>query len=263
MRITQWPANRGAMFSARVRSGAAAFALAASLVVSANAAAAVPANGPAASPHRAARPDVVLSNETTHTTFAEPNYTAAIRVQPASHARVITSLHFSTPDGALQTYLLLREHWVRRHAWVKLRVPMRPNGRTGWVPLSALAAFQHVNTEIIVNRAAETLTLLRDGKVIYRAPVGTGKASTPTPAGHFWITEAFSSSDPFYGPWAFGTSDYSTLSEWPGGGIVGLHGTNEPGLVPGHPSHGCIRLHNSDITALSRMVAIGTPLWVQ
>jgi lipoprotein-anchoring transpeptidase ErfK/SrfK len=99
--------------------------------------------------------------------------------------------------------------------------------------------------------------------VVYRAPVGVGKPSTPTPAGHFWITEAFPSFDAFYGPYAFGTSDYSTLSEWPNGGVVGLHGTNEPWLIPGDPSHGCIRLLNRDILVLSNFVSVGTPLWIQ
>jgi lipoprotein-anchoring transpeptidase ErfK/SrfK len=88
-----------------------------------------------------------------------------------------------------------------------------------------------------------------------------GQPSTPTPPGHFWITEAFPSSDPFYGPYAFGRSDYSTLTEW--GGIVGLHGTNQPQIIPGDPSHGCIRLRNKDIVALEHIVKIGTPLLIK
>ena len=35
--------------------------------------------------------------------------------------------------------------------------------------------------------------------------------------------------------------------------MVGLHGTNEPGLIPGRPSHGCIRLRNRDILTLYRL----------
>jgi lipoprotein-anchoring transpeptidase ErfK/SrfK len=250
------------MLGARVRSGAVAFGISAALSLACAAmASATPGKSGARS--RPAHPDVVLSNETTQTTYAEPNYGAPIRVTPAPHAHRIAALRFSTPDGFVQTYVLLREHWVGAHAWVKLRIPMRPNGHIGWVPLSALGAFQRVDTEIIVNRAARQLTLFRKGSVVYRAPVGVGKPSTPTPGGHFWITESFSSTDPFYGPWAFGTSDYSVLSDWPGGGIVGLHGTNAPALVPGAPSHGCIRLRDGDVAVLAHMVPIGTALWVQ
>lgn len=180
---------------------------------------------------------------------------------PAGHE--ITKLHFFSPDGFQQSYILLRKRWVGSHVWIEVRIPMRPNGRTGWVPRRDLGRFHVTHLELVVNRSARRLTLYRSGNVIYRAPVGVGKPSTPTPPGHFWITEAFPSSDPFYGPYAFGTSDYSTLTEWPGGGIVGLHGTNQPGLVPGDPSHGCIRLHNRDIVALSRIVKIGTPLLIK
>jgi lipoprotein-anchoring transpeptidase ErfK/SrfK len=69
---------------------------------------------------------------------------------------------------------------------------------------------------------------------------------------------------PFYGPIAFGTSAQSrTLTDWPAGGFVGIHGTNEPGLIPGRPSHGCIRLRNPDIVRLARLLPIGTPLEIR
>ncbi len=221
----------------------------------------VPTAAARPAPHH---PDVVLSNERTTTTWAIADYYVRIRSAPNSHARALASLHSLTTDGFLQSYILLREHWVGSNPWVLLRIPMRPNGRVGWVPRGVLDQFEVVHTELVVNRETTQLTLYRNGRVIYRAPVGTGKPSTPTPAGHFWITESFSVpwGTPVYGPYAFGTSDYSTLSDWPGGGIVGLHGTDEPWLVPGHPSHGCIRLHNADVLALSRLVPIGTPLLV-
>ena len=210
------------------------------------------------------RQDVVLSNETTHTTWTVASATAPIRAQPADHARIVGRLRFQTPDGFLQSYVLLRERLTKDGAtWVQLRIPTRPNGQTGWVPLSALESFEVVHTEIVVDRAARTLTLYRNGRRILQAPVGVGKPSTPTPPGHFWVTEEFPSYDAFYGPFLMATSDYSVLSEWPGGGIVGIHGTNEPQLVPGDPSHGCIRMHNADIARLARLVPIGTPILVR
>jgi lipoprotein-anchoring transpeptidase ErfK/SrfK len=69
--------------------------------------------------------------------------------------------------------------------------------------------------------------------------------------------------DPFYGPVAFGTSARSpTLTEWPGGGFIGIHGTNQPGILPGRVSHGCIRLRNADIVRLARLLPVGSPLTV-
>src|SRR5262249_47034604 len=134
----------------------------------------------------------VLSNETTFTTWAMANYTGAVRVQPSNHARSLARLRFGTPDGlGLQVYVLLSQRATSSGLWVKLRVPGRPNGRTGWVPRGALTGYQVVHTQLIVNRAARRLTLFRNGRAIFHAPVGVGKPSTPTPAGHFWITEAF------------------------------------------------------------------------
>jgi lipoprotein-anchoring transpeptidase ErfK/SrfK len=224
------------------------------------------ATGSAAS----SRPDRELSNETTFTTFTTAVDNGPIRAQPAAGAKVLRKLASTTPDGFQQTYILLREHWTGKTPWVKVRIPMRPNGRVGWVLRSDLDVFRTTHMELVVNRAARSLTLYSNGHAIFHAPVGVGKPSTPTPAGHFWLTESFRvSTQPAYGPWAFGTSDYSVLSDWPGGGIVGVHGTNEPSLVPGDPSHGCIRMHNADVLRLKALFGsrlefgIGTPLLVK
>ena len=126
---------------------------------------------------------------------------------------------------------------------------MRPNGRTGWVRDSALGPLYRVRTRLVVDRGRLRATLYRSGRRIWRSPIGVGKAGTPTPAGHFWIREKFKVANPggLYGPRAFGTSAYSRLSDWPGGGVIGIHGTNEPYLIPGRPSHGCIRVPNRAI----------------
>ena len=93
--------------------------------------------------------------------------------------------------------------------------------------------------------------------------MGIGAPGMETPRGRFWIREKFRAGGGIYGPWAFGTSAYSALSEWPGGGVVGIHGTNQPGLIPGRPSHGCVRLRNRHIRHLARRVPIGTPVRVR
>ena len=98
-----------------------------------------------------------------------------------------------------------------------------------------------------------------------RAKVGVGRAAWPTPAGEFYIRDKVSGfDDPFYGPVAFGTSARSAvLTDWPGGGFVGIHGTNEPGLIPGRISHGCVRMRNEDIVRLARLMPVGTPLTIK
>jgi lipoprotein-anchoring transpeptidase ErfK/SrfK len=48
-----------------------------------------------------------------------------------------------------------------------------------------------------------------------------------------------------------------------GGGQYAIHGTNQPNLIGGFVSHGCIRMYNSDIRELYRLVDVGTPVVVQ
>ncbi len=180
----------------------------------------------------------------------------------------VAKLRQWTPDQqALQTYMIIARQKIHGKTWVLISLPMRPNGRVGWVPRSYLGAYITSDEELIIDRVARTLVLCRAGKAVYHAPVGVGRPSLPTPAGHFWITESFASEDTFYGPWALGTSDYAAraalLDGFPDGGLVGIHGTNAPQLVPGDPSHGCMRLHNSDILRLSKLVPIGTALWIE
>lgn len=208
-----------------------------------------------------------LSDESKLSRWAYPAREALIRTRPAEGAKVIDRLRILTEDRLPETYLLLeRSRGPGTAEWVSLRVPGRPNGRIGWVPRDALGDFHRVTTAITVDRRRRRVTVRRAGRVVFTAPVGIGKPSTPTPQGRFWIREKFrvAGGGGAYGPRALGTSAYAPgLTDWPSGGVIGFHGTNEPGLVPGRPSHGCIRLHNGDILRLYRLVSVGTPLRIR
>src|SRR3954454_53371 len=206
-----------------------------------------------------------LSNRTTFTRWAYTNLDIKARKSPSSKARSVGKLHFNTEDGRPEIYLALQMYTdAKGNEWVQTQLPGRPNGRTGWVAREGLGEWHLIHTQLIVNRRTLKAQLFKNGKKIFQAPVGVGKSSTPTPAGKFWIREKLKGFGPVYGPLAFGTADYSTkLTDWPGGGVIGVHGTNEPNLVPGRPSHGCIRMHNKDILRLSRLMKPGTPLLIK
>jgi len=210
---------------------------------------------------------VRLSDERTLTRWAHPERRAPIRKVPSPRAEKIVSTHYLTEDGFPEVYLVLSS-WSDPKGgstWLEIRIPMRPNGRTGWVRDSALGPLYSVRTHLVVDRSKRRATLHRSGRKVWGAPVGIGAPSTPTPRGRFWIREKFKISDPdgLYGPMAFGTSDYSVLTDWPGGGVIGIHGTNEPNLIPGRPSHGCIRVKNRDLRRLWRLMPIGTPILIR
>jgi lipoprotein-anchoring transpeptidase ErfK/SrfK len=205
-----------------------------------------------------------ISDEQSTTYWAYAVMAAPVRSAPNARARVIDSVHLNTEDGFPEDYLVLAQEVYPHLTWFEVRLPGRPNGRTGWVSERALGALHITHLHAVVDEQRLRLTLYRRGRQVFSAPIGVGKPSTPTPRGNFWIREKFRvRADPFYGEYAFGTADYSTLSEWPHGGVVGIHGTSEPSLIPGMPSHGCVRLRDADVARLWSLLPVGTPLTIR
>ena len=177
----------------------------------------------------------------------------------------MTTLHTVTSDGTQNLVLILDGlDLSASKTWYRVRLPILPNNSTGWVPANALGSLYVVHTHLYVNRETETATLKKDGVTIFTTRVGVGRTYWPTPRGQFYIRDKLTNfHNPFYGPLAFGTSARSSvLTDWPGGGFIGVHGTNEPDLIPGHISHGCIRFVNSQILKLARLLKVGSPLTI-
>lgn len=209
---------------------------------------------------------VRLSNERSETRVATPEALVRVRDRPDPSAPAGPRLRATTEHGAPEVYLALTETGgTDGRRWVKVRIPRRPNGQTGWVPREALGRYRVLDTALEVNRSTLRVTLYRGGRKVMQFPVGVGAKSTPTPGGHFWIREKLRyKKDPMYGDRALGTSAYAPrLENWPLGGVIGMHGTSYPELIPGRPSHGCIRIRNRDIARLFKAVPVGTPLRIR
>lgn len=192
-------------------------------------------------------------------------HASGVRAAPRAGARLVGRMQTATSDRMPNLVRLLAQERQGRTLWVRVELTSLPNSRRGWVRRTTLSAYHEVSTRLVVDTRALTLTLYRSGRRIFRARVGVGAPRWPTPHGSFYIREKLTNfHDPFYGPVAFGTSARSrTLTDWPGGGIVGIHGTNSPGLIPGRISHGCIRLRDPDILRLARLLPLGTPLVIR
>ncbi len=204
-----------------------------------------------------------LSNLRTVSQWAYPDSEALVHASPSGKSPSIGRLRLLTGDGQAELYIALASaRLASGQTWIQIELPARPNGQTGWVPRAALESLHTVDGYLLIDRATLRATLFRDGRTIFSAPVGVGKPGTITPPGHFYVMEKLITlNDPAYGPYALGTTAYApTLTEWPGGGVVGIHGTDEPQLIPGRPSHGCIRMRNADITRLWAIIALGTPI---
>ena len=186
-----------------------------------------------------------------------------VRAAPSKRARALRVLHEFRKDFRLQIVLAVAQargpHGKR---WVRLSLPGRPNGERGWVPKAAVE-LRRVQRRIVVLRGARQLQVRRisDGRILFRAPIAVGKPGAETPLGrNYYVDARFVPRDSFFGSYALETSAYSRLSEWPGGGVVGIHGTDEPQLIGQAVSHGCIRMLNSDVDRLHRLAPLGTPI---
>ena len=204
-----------------------------------------------------------LSDQERLTRHARAIRRSRVHVLPDANSPTVAWLSYYSEDGPDEIYLVLRSRVdPAGRIWLQIRVPMRPRPQTGWVRRESMGRLEAVRTKLLVDRRRLRAILLRDGKRLWSARVGIGAPATPTPAGRYWVRTRLRGlrSLPIYGPWAFGTSAYSTLSDWPGGGVIGIHGTDEPELIPGRPSHGCIRVRNRAIRRLARLMPIGTPV---
>ena len=187
------------------------------------------------------------------------------RSAPGFAGRAVMPVGTRTPEGTTNLILATGEVIRRGIVWVHAELAALPNGTAGWLPRSALGGWSFVDTHVIVDRARLTLTLFRGSRAIFHARVGVGTSRNPTPAGEFYVRDRLSSfKSPMYGPLAFGTSGRAPhLTDWPDGGYIGIHGTDEPQLIPGRISHGCIRLTNAAILELGKLMPVGTPVTVK
>jgi lipoprotein-anchoring transpeptidase ErfK/SrfK len=190
------------------------------------------------------------------------NWDVTVRAAPRSDARRVTLLRQFRRDFRPQVVLALSQRTDPESgtpSWYRISVPGRPNGRTGWIPAGA-ADLQPMRELVHIDRSARTLGLWSRGRLVLKTRVAVGRPGMETPLGLFYVTWKVVPRAPVLGKFAFETSAYSKLSEWPGGGIVAIHGTPEPHLLGQAVSHGCVRVANRDILRLRTRVGLGTPV---
>jgi lipoprotein-anchoring transpeptidase ErfK/SrfK len=187
----------------------------------------------------------------------------AARVAPDPTARAIKIFQQFRWDYRFQVvYAVGSTTGADGRTWFRISVPMRPNGTFGWIP-AASVGLTPVHTAIVIHRGSRRIDVYRFGKLVFNAKVAVGAPGRETPLGDFYVTARFVPNDPFLGVFALETSAYSKLTEWPGGGIVGIHGTDLPQLIGQAVSHGCVRVLNSTARALQRLVPLGASITIE
>jgi lipoprotein-anchoring transpeptidase ErfK/SrfK len=184
------------------------------------------------------------------------------RAAPNAHAASILVLHQFRSDFRQQEVLALgATHSADGQLWYRLSLPMRPNNTMGWV-VARQVVLHHVSNRILINIALRKLEVLRGNHALYTTTVAVGAPGMETPTGEYYVQVRFHPTDTFLGVFAFETSAYSKLSDWPGGGVVGIHGTSAPQLLGQAVSHGCVRMSNEAALVLKRLVPVGTPITI-
>ena len=184
----------------------------------------------------------------------------AARANPDPTAALVRRLHQFRSDYRPQVVLATGQAvGADGKPWFRVNLPMRPNGTMGWIPATSVA-LQPMRTRIVVHRGLRRIEVLRGTKRLLSAKVAVGAPGRETPLGDFYVTARFHPDDPFLGVFALETSAYSRLTEWPGGGVVGIHGTTMPWLLGQAVSHGCVRVSNTTALALQRLIPLGTPI---
>jgi lipoprotein-anchoring transpeptidase ErfK/SrfK len=162
-----------------------------------------------------------------------------------------------------RTVLPVLGHGGRDDTWLRVRLPGRPNGHTGWIS-AARTRSTSTPWRIVVSLASRRVIVSREGRVVRRFPAIVGKASTPTPRGTFFVEEALRLSPSAPGaPFALATSARSNvLQEFDGGpGQIALHGTDHlTGTLGTAASHGCVRLAPRAIAWLASRIGAGVPV---
>ena len=187
-----------------------------------------------------------------------------VRKTPSPNGHVIKVMHQFRPDYRRQEMLAVRKTvGSDGRVWYRVSIPMRPNGTYGWIPAYTVS-LKPTHGQIVVDLRRRTIDVYRFGRRKWHAIVAVGAPGRETPVGHYFVAARFVPyHDPFLGVFALETSAYSKLTEWPGGGVVGIHGTDEPQLLGQAVSHGCVRVSNTTAAALRRLAPLGTPIWIK
>jgi lipoprotein-anchoring transpeptidase ErfK/SrfK len=189
-----------------------------------------------------------------------------VRTAPHAHAHRVGSVAARRPLTHVRTVLpvLARATAKGGGAWVRVRLPGRPNGHSGWI--SADRTRRTVTQwRISIRLSTRRVTVYHRGRVEGRFRAVVGRPSTPTPRGQFFVEESVALSQ-LGAPFALAISARSDVYQQFGGGPgqVALHGTTGlAGALGTAASHGCIRLSARAITWLARRIGTGTPLTIR
>jgi hypothetical protein len=156
--------------------------------------------------------------------------------------------------------------WVakRRGRWLGVVATPLGNNQIGWLDvLHDHPRMWRTQLSLHADLSARTLELRRGRRVVRRMSVGIGGAGTPTPVGHFSVTDKLIPGRglSYYGCCLLALSGHqrNLRPGWAGGDRIAIHG----GSTGGAASAGCLHASDTDLRRLMRIVPIGTPVYIR
>jgi lipoprotein-anchoring transpeptidase ErfK/SrfK len=156
--------------------------------------------------------------------------------------------------------------WVRSVSpdgrYGRVSVPWSGTDRSGWMSLAGLPR-DSTSVMIRASLSARRLIMYRDGQEVMNVPIGIGGPQSPSPLGHFWVTDPTPTpAGSEYGSFAFGISatQPNTPPGWTGANQMAIHGTNEPWTIGAAASAGCLHVSEQTLARLRAVVKPGTPV---
>lgn len=185
------------------------------------------------------------------------------RSGPSIHSARLVVVPLRMPITGARSVLPVLAH---RGKWLKVLLPGRPNGHSGWIEKGATSRAV-TPWHLVVDRGRRQLTVYKAGHSVRVIQVIVGKPSTPTPTGQFFVQESVAlPADEPGAPFALALSASSdVLQEFDGGpGQIAVHGVDNVGGTPGTAvSHGCICLDTQAIRWLVQRIGPGVPVTIK
>lgn len=184
--------------------------------------------------------------------------------------QVVMTLRPTTPlSGGPAQLRIVRTRSVDGTWYVRVLLPRRPNGASGWIPADRTRLLR-TRYRVTIDRSARRLTVSRGGRVVRTAGVVVGAPGSPTPAGEFALSEEIRRASPseFAGAWILPLTAFSgTYRQFDGGpGRVAIHGRGGTSLrdpLGTARSHGCVRVTNTMIRWMARRLEPGVPVTIR
>lgn len=209
-------------------------------------------------------PTTIPNPHETLTAAARSSVTSLVAYDSPNGERISLPFQVPNPHQFGGPLTLMVTEGAKDDDWVKVQLPIRPNGTEAWIP----TADYRISSTVIwaeVDLSTTSVKVFSDGDLIQESQAAIGAEETPTPIGTFYVAAKRLNppEEAHLGTWALVLSSFSeTLPSFSGGlPVIAIHGENDPDRVLGEAiSNGCVRVSNEVIQFLAAYVPLGAPV---